>query len=198
MARQSVTRTKTGKQGRTAAESVREQQPGQPGYDLFSFSTGEDGALQVKQYGGDALGRIFGSESPAVNQGLMLQSFRTLKANEVEAGTYDMRGFMPAIVRDIAPQDGVERMLAVQMASTHAALIRVGGKMANAENLNQFEAYERAYTKLVRTYTAQMEALRKHRNGGSQTVTVQHVNVGDGGQAIVGTVETGGRGAHER
>ena len=34
--------------------------------------------------------------------------------------------------------------------------------------------------------------LRKHRNGGKQTVTVQHVNVEDGGQAIVGNVDAGG------
>ena len=45
-----------------------------------------------------------------------------------------------------------------------------------------------------RAYVAQMEALRKHRNGGKQTVTVQHVNVAEGGQAIVGNVETGGEG----
>jgi len=39
----------------------------------------------------------------------------------------------------------------------------------------------------------QMETLRKHRNGGKQTVTVQHVNVSDGGKAIVGDVSHGGR-----
>jgi len=38
-----------------------------------------------------------------------------------------------------------------------------------------------------------MEVLRKHRNGGKQTVTVQHVNVLEGGQAIVGDVSHGGR-----
>jgi hypothetical protein len=68
-----------------------------------------------------------------------------------------------------------------------------GGRMANAEQLPQFEAHEKAYNKLARTYTAQVEALRKYRNGGKQTVTVQHVNVEDGGQAIVGNVETRGR-----
>ena len=57
---------------------------------------------------------------------------------------------------------------------------------------------EKAFNKLMRTFTAQMEALRKHRHGGKQTVTVQHVNVEDGGQAIVGTVEAGGRGADEK
>ena len=169
-----------------------------PKYDLFTFSRDEDGALTIKQHGEDALNKIFGSESPAVNEALFLQGYTTLKPSEVEDGNSDMRGFLPAIVREIAPRDGVERMLAVQMATTHVALIRQGGRMANADNLPQFEAHERAYNKLARTYTAQIEALRKHRNGGKQTVTVQHVNVEDGGQAIVGNVETRGRATHEK
>jgi len=101
---------------------------------------------------------------------------------------------MVSIIKDITPRDAVERMLAVQMAATHVAIIRTAGMMARADMLPQFEAYERAYNKLNRTYTTQMEALRKHRSGGKQTVTVQHVNVEDGGQAIVGNVEAGGRG----
>ncbi|SPJ31476.1 hypothetical protein [Falsiruegeria mediterranea] len=169
-----------------------------PKYDLFTFERDENGALQVAQHGEDALNRIFGSESPAVNEALFLQGYTTLKSTEVEDGTRDMRGFLPAIVREIAPRDGVECMLAVQMATTHVALIRQGGRMANADQLPQFEAHERAYNKLARTYTAQVEALRKHRNGGKQTVTVQHVNVEDGGQAIVGSVEAGGRGQNEK
>ena len=38
----------------------------------------------------------------------------------------------------------------------------------------------------------QMEALKRYRTGGEQKVTVQHVTVNDGGQAMVGTVNTGG------
>jgi hypothetical protein len=34
----------------------------------------------------------------------------------------------------------------------------------------------------------QMEALKRYRTGGEQKVTVQHVSVGEGGQAIVGNV----------
>ena len=62
--------------------------------------------------------------------------------------------------------------------------------------MDQVQAHYNGYTKLARAYVAQMEALRKHRNGGKQTVTVQHVNVQDGGQAIVGNVGDRGR-AHE-
>ncbi len=113
---------------------------------------------------------------------------------EALSGAKDMRGFIPAIIREIAPRDGVERMLATQMAATHVALVRQGGRMANAEQLPQFEAHERAYNKLARTFTAQMEALRKQRNGGKQTVVVQRVDVSDGGQAIVGNVGGSGEG----
>ena len=94
----------------------------------------------------------------------------------------------------MAPRDPVERMLAVQMAATHVATIRAGRWMATSDNLPQVEAHYTGFNKLARTFAAQVEALRKHRTGGKQTVTVQHVNVADGGQAIVGNVKTGGRG----
>lgn len=163
-----------------------------PQYDLFTFCRDENNTLSVKQHGADALTKTFGSESPAVNEALFMQGYMTLTSAEIADGTKDMRGFLPAMVRDIAPRDGIERMLAVQMVATHVALIRQGGRMANADQLPQFEAHERAYNKLARIYAAQVEALRKHRNGGKQTVTVQHVNVSDGGQAIVGNVQHGG------
>ena len=162
-------------------------------YDLVSFETDKNGALTVNQHGADATEKIFGSKSPAVNEGLFLQCFVALSKMERSNGGIDQRTFMPAIVRDIAPRDAVERMLSVQMATTHVALIRQGQRLANAEQLPQFEAHERGFNKLARTYSMQMETLRKHRNGGKQTVTVQHVNVSDGGKAIVGDVSHGGR-----
>jgi hypothetical protein len=44
----------------------------------------------------------------------------------------------------------------------------------------------------MRTFTAQAECLNKYRTGGKQTIQVQHVNVNEGGQAIVGNVQGGG------
>jgi hypothetical protein len=40
-------------------------------------------------------------------------------------------------------------------------------------------------------YAQQMAALDKHRGRGQQKVTVEHVHVHSGGQAIVGNVERG-------
>ncbi len=56
------------------------------------------------------------------------------------------------------------------------------------------QAHYSGYTKLARTYSMQMETLRKHRNHGKQTVTVQQVNVESGGMAMVGNVAHGGEG----
>jgi hypothetical protein len=53
------------------------------------------------------------------------------------------------------------------------------------ENLNQAN-------KLSRTYATLLEALNRHRGKGQQKVTVEHVHVHAGGQAVVGVVETPG------
>jgi hypothetical protein len=44
----------------------------------------------------------------------------------------------------------------------------------------------------MRTFTNQVETLKRYRSGAQQTVKVEHVHVHEGGQAIVGNVETGG------
>ena len=50
---------------------------------------------------------------------------------------------------------------------------------------------------MLRAYAAQVEALRRLRNGGSQTVRVEHVYVNEGGQAIIGNVTRYGAGRGE-
>jgi hypothetical protein len=45
-----------------------------------------------------------------------------------------------------------------------------------------------AFNKLTRTFAMQMEALKRYRSGAEQKVTLQHVSVAEGGQAIVGNV----------
>ena len=154
--------------------------------------------LVVKQT--DTLKKLFGSKHDEIANGLFRHCIKVLKSNEAsdEFAGNDERMFMVAAITEIKPRDGIERMLAVQMAATHVALIRAGRWMANADKLDQLKAYSSSYNKLARTYVAQMEALRKHRNGGKQTVTVQHVNVEGGGRAIVGDVSHGGRADNEK
>ncbi len=45
--------------------------------------------------------------------------------------------------------------------------------------------------KLTRAFTAQLEALNRHRGKGQQKMTVEHVHIHDGGQAVIGSVTKG-------
>jgi hypothetical protein len=147
----------------------------------------------------DALCRIFGTADKQQASAMLGHCLKVLKPDEAgDAGAAnDERHFLLSIIRDMAPRDPVERMLAVQMAATHVATIRSARWLACTESIHQVQAHYVGFNKLARTFAAQVEALRKHRNGGKQTVTVQHVNVSDGGQAIVGNVQRGGEGRNE-
>jgi hypothetical protein len=65
-------------------------------------------------------------------------------------------------------------------------------RLNHVENIPQQDSAERAFNKLARTFTTQMEALKRYRTGGQQKVTVEHVTVNAVGQAIVGAVAAGG------
>jgi hypothetical protein len=97
----------------------------------------------------------------------------------------------------IAPKDELEGMLAAQIVAAHSAamecyrraMIRDQSFECRRENLGQAN-------KLSRTVTLLLDALNRYRGKGQQKVTVEHVHVNGGGQAIVGTVNTGGGGNH--
>jgi hypothetical protein len=96
------------------------------------------------------------------------------------------------LLHDIAPRDGVEKMLAVQMIAAHSTAMRcVVAAMSGKQTFAGMEASINLATKLMRTYTSQIEALNRHRTKARQTVVVKHVHVHEGGQAIVGNVAEG-------
>ncbi len=99
--------------------------------------------------------------------------------------------FILSVVKSIEPRDELEAMLAAQMAAVHIATMTFARRLAHVETLPQQDGAERAFNRLARTYAVQMETLKRYRTGGEQKVTVQHVTVNDGGQAIVGTVTPG-------
>ena len=101
--------------------------------------------------------------------------------------------FMLAVIKDIKPNDQLEAMLAAQMAAVHLAIMALARRLASVKSLPEQDSAERALNKSMRTFTTQMEALKRYRTGGEQKVTVQHVTVGEGGQAIVGNVNQAAR-----
>lgn len=95
-----------------------------------------------------------------------------------------------ASVVEIEPRDSTELMLATQMAAIHnASMDMLRRAMLSDQTFEGIEGFANLANKLMRTYTAQVEALNKYRTRGQQKITVQHVNVNEGGQAIVGDVQ---------
>ena len=91
-------------------------------------------------------------------------------------------------------------MLGAQMAAVHNATMTFARRLAHVELVAQQDSAERAFNKLARTFAAQVEALKRYRSGGEQKMTVQHVHVAEGGQAVIGNVSTPtpGGGASEK
>jgi hypothetical protein len=114
-------------------------------------------------------------------------------------GKADERGlnFMLSVIKGVKPRDQVETMLAAQMAAVHTATMTLARRLGHVETIPQQDSAERAFNKLARTFAAQVEALKRYRSRGDQTVRVEHVTVKEGGQAIVGNVNHGGRGSHK-
>jgi hypothetical protein len=99
--------------------------------------------------------------------------------------------FMLSVIKGVDPKDQVEAMLAAQMAAVHMATMTFARRLANVDTIPQQDSAGRAFNKLARTFAAQMEALKRYRSTGQQKVTVEHVTVQAGGQAIVGNVAHG-------
>ncbi len=105
--------------------------------------------------------------------------------------------FVLSVVAGVQPKDHIEAMLAVQMGTVHQATMVMARRLNHSKHIAQQDAAERALNKLARTFTSQVETLKRYRSKADQTVRVERVEVNEGGQAIVGDVHHGG-GADEK
>lgn len=107
--------------------------------------------------------------------------------------THKLQSAGLSFLAGIEPKDELEGMLGAQLLASHNAAMECYRRAmiseqtfeGRKENLNQAN-------KLSRTHTTLLEALNRHRGKGQQKVTVEHVHVHSGGQAIVGNVQGGG------
>lgn len=88
----------------------------------------------------------------------------------------------------ISPKDQVEGMLAAQMIATHHAVMDCYRIAAKSQMIDTKNLVFNSANKLTRTYAMQMEALNRYRGKGQQKMTVEHVHINSGGQAIIGNV----------
>src|SRR5208283_383430 len=89
-------------------------------------------------------------------------------------------------------------MLGAKMAAVPMASMTFARRLAHVENIPQQDSAQNAFNKLARTFAAQVSALKEYRSKGEQKMTVQHVHVAEGGQAIVGNVNAPAEGVGAR
>jgi hypothetical protein len=145
----------------------------------------------------ETLKRVGGSQSDDWNHTIGNQAIQSLwieqSNNEVRARQYNAA---IAGLIGIAPQDEIEGMIAAQLIAAHNATMEcyrramIGEQTLEGRRDNLSQA-----NKLSRTYAVLLDALHRYRGkGGQQKVTVEHVHVHAGGQAVVGAVESPGGG----
>jgi hypothetical protein len=135
--------------------------------------------------------RLGGSKSDDWNQVLANQAVQSLwlKNSSEEDKDKQINGVIAALI-GTDPKDEIEGMVAAQLIAAHnsamecyrRAMISDQTFEGRRENLTQAN-------RLSRTQAVLIEALNRHRGKGNQKVTVEHVHVHPGGQAIVGTVQ---------
>lgn len=146
------------------------------------------------------LKQVGGSTSNAFNNVLANSVTQALWFKNSDASTQIQQlTAAVAALTGIAPRDELEGMLAGQLIAANAAAMECYRRAMLGEQT--FEGRKENLTqasKLSRTYVTLLEALNRHRGkGGQQKVTVEHVHVHAGGQAVVGAVQTGGGASHE-
>jgi hypothetical protein len=129
------------------------------------------------------------------------------ETNGFGPGSADQLAFNAAlaVIDGVRPKDEIEAMLAAQMAVTNLTLLDLVARMREAAaghlyqgngGIQRLQVFGNLTAKFMRTFAMQVEALaRKRRKASEQRVTVKHVHVHSGAQAIVGNVNHGGRGA---
>lgn len=137
---------------------------------------------------------VGGSKSDRWNNLVLNQVVLAMRTNpDDEEALHRQASANLAAMVGINPKDEMEGMLAAQLLASHNAAMECFRRAmipdqtfeGRRENLNQAN-------KLSRTHTTLLEALNRHRGKGQQRVTVEHVTVNEGGQAIVGNVSQGG------
>ncbi len=138
---------------------------------------------------------IGGSKSDHWNNILANQAVQALwvKNSSPEERDKQLSATVAALM-GIAPKDELEGMMAAQLVAAHNAAMEcyrramIGEQTFEGRRENLAQA-----NKLSRTYAALLEALNRHRGKGQQKVTVEHVHVHAGGQAVVGMVAAPGQ-----
>jgi hypothetical protein len=96
-----------------------------------------------------------------------------------------------ALIEGEKPKGETECAIVIQMACVHSATMAVLGRLGGGHGGDRHVlAAATAVSRLSRTFAILVETLRRLRNGGSQVIRIERVDVRDGGQAVIGNIIT--------
>jgi hypothetical protein len=88
--------------------------------------------------------------------------------------------------------NSLEKMLAHQLAVTHKIALQLTDKAMFEPNPKEQTRLLNLSARMMDTYQRGLLTLQRIQTKGNQQITVQHINITDGGQAVIGSVKTGG------
>lgn len=144
-------------------------------------------------------------EKPSPYQDCSGTSFQALAKDIVERSAFAIPTYnkdkqiqvLCELLQEMKPQNPIEGMLCAQAAVLHFQGMQCLGSAKEAEWRLHIESNFNLAVKLLRLQHETLETLMKYRRKGEQRVVVQHVNVNDGGKAMVGNFQTGGHESEE-
>ena len=98
----------------------------------------------------------------------------------------------PAAAESAGAVGGVEQSLAHQFAAAHHQAMTMLAKASVEPNPTLQMQFSALSAKWMAVASNIALTLKKLKASGEQRITIQHVNVSDGGQAVIGDVRAGG------
>lgn len=183
-----------------AAQRIIDRRRSRPAAPQFKVTYEGDAIMLSADHADNIIGNVLLADALATGNASFSGGLLNQIANIARQGkklTDEQLNFALAIVHEIGPRDPTEALLASQMMAVHIATMTAARRLNHCETIPQQDSASNMLNKLGRTFAGQVEALRRYRTGGEQTVRVthQHVTV-TAGQAVVGI--QGGGGTHEK
>ena len=151
----------------------------------------------VKHAVEDFLKRTFGTQDEELQNRFLMQVANIVPDFMIRKDkTCD---HVAAALRGVGPRDSLEGMLGVQMVAVHTIALELLRRAALSGQTDLgVEVYVNRSAKLLRIFTDLAEALSRYRGKFEQKMTVEHVHVYQGGQAIVGQVSQNNNQVNQR
>lgn len=134
-----------------------------------------------------ALNRLTGTHDQDVAQEII---DRAVSAMPLTHGKDHNTNVVYQSLSDYEPKDSTEARLCAQSTALYAQGMQYLSRAEKNDMMCHAEFYMKCAIKLLRLHNETVEALARYRRKGEQKVVVQHVNVNDGGKAIVGNMIT--------